>query len=383
MPVISQDSSRCWVEIDLATLERNLFKIRAALPRGIQYVAVVKADAYGHGLAQTATRLMQSGVDMFAVANVQEAAVLREIGSGWPILILSPLLPDEDSYLFQNDLIPTVSTVAEIDRFKEKALGRKTHLNIHLKIDTGMGRLGIWHESIEPILEALANAASLKLSGVFTHFSSAPSDTEFTEIQRNRFLNALKLIDSHFNLSECMIHADNSASLKSFNESSPFNAVRVGLLQFGAAPYSDSLFAQVETEPVLSFHSRIALVKFLPEGSPISYGRLTTLSRPSTTAVLSAGYADGIPMSFTNCGQVLISGVRCPVLGRVTMDQLIVDVTDLEEPPKIDDQATFIGKNGDETITIAEFSHWGNSIPWECFCSISNRVTRVYKTFRK
>ena len=378
-----QEYARCWAEIDLAVLERNLFKIRAALPQGIQYVAVVKADAYGHGLAQTATRLMHSGADMFAVANVGEAATLREIGSGWPILVLSSVLPEEDTYLFQLELMPTISTVGEIERLNQKASERGTVLSIHLKIDTGMGRLGIWHEDVEPVLEALSASRSLKLAGVFTHFSCAPTDTEFTNLQRNRFLDTLEIIETHFDLSDCMIHADNSASLKSFNQSSPFNAVRVGLLQFGAAPYPDSLFARVVTEPVLSFHGRVALIKSLPADSPISYGRLATVTRPTTLAILTAGYADGIPMSFSNQGKVLINGQRCPVIGRVTMDQLIVDVTDLEECPKEGDLATFIGKQNDEEITVWEFSSWANSIPWECFCSISKRVTRVYKTFRE
>jgi alanine racemase len=180
-----------------------------------------------------------------------------------------------------------------------------------------------------------------------------------------------------------MIHADNSASLRSFNKSSPFNAIRVGLLQFGAAPYPDSLFAKVSTEPVLSFHGRVSLLKSLPEGCPVSYGRLTTLERPTQLAILSAGYADGIPMPFTRRAEVLLNGQRCSVLGRVTMDQLIVDVTDLEEAPQEGDIATFIGSRGNEAISIAEFSRWGDSIPWECFCSISKRVTRVYKTFRE
>jgi len=154
-------------------------------------------------------------------------------------------------------------------------------------------------------------------------------------------------------------------------------------LQFGAAPYPDSLFAQVTTEPVLSFHGRISLIKKLPAGCPISYGRLTTLERPTTLAVLSAGYADGIPMPFTNRAEVLIRGQRCPVVGRVTMDQLIIDVTDLSETPEAGEIATFIGTQADESISVAEFSEWGNSIPWESFCSISKRVTRVYKTFRE
>lgn len=378
-----QDHARCWVEIDLAALERNLNKIRAALPAHIRYLAVVKADAYGHGLAQTATRLMQCGADMFGVANIGEAETLREMGTGWPILVLSSVLPQEDNTLFTHNLIPTLSTLREVERFNFKAGLRDTRLKVHLKIDTGMGRLGVWHETVQPMLDALANAEYLKLDGVFTHFSCAPTDFEFTNLQRSRFLKALGTIQEQFDLSDCLIHADNSASLASFNHSSPFNAVRVGLLQFGAAPYPDSLFARVSTEPVLSFHGRIALIKSLPQGSSISYGRLTTVSRPTTIAVLSAGYADGIPMPFTNRAEVLVGGERCPVLGRVTMDQLIVDITDLKEMPEEGDGAVFIGSQGNQSISISEFSRWGDSIPWECFCSISKRVTRVYKTFRE
>lgn len=378
-----QHQERCWAEIDLAALERNLHKIRSALPPHIRYVAVVKADAYGHGLAQTATRLMQCSADLFAVANVEEAARLREIGSGWPILILSSVLPQEDYMLFTHGLIPTLSSRMEIERFNRMATERDTILKVHLKIDTGMGRLGVWHEQVDEFLVALTEATSLKVDGVFTHFSCAPTDLEFTELQRGRFLDALDKISARIDLSDCLIHADNSASLASFNQSSPFNAVRVGLLQFGAAPYPDSLFAKVETEPVLSFHGRIALIKSIPKGASISYNRLKITERHTKTAVLSAGYADGIPMPFTNRAEVLISGKRCPVLGRVTMDQLIVDITDLEDEPIEGDIATFIGKQGLESISVAEFSRWGNSIPWECFCSISKRVTRVYKTFRE
>ncbi len=383
MNIFNQEQARCWAEIDLAALERNLIKIRSALPPHIRYVAVVKADAYGHGLAQTVARLMQSGADMFAVANVREAIAIREMGSGWPILVLSAVLPQEDELLFDHNLIPTISTLDEIKRLDSKAATRKATLDVHLKIDTGMGRLGAWHENAEPVIISLGKATGLRLTGVFTHFSSAPTDTEFTLLQRNRFLDTLDTVAKYHQLDYCLIHADNSASLKSFEESSPFNAVRVGLLQFGAAPYPDSLFANVSTEPVLSFHCRVALVKSLPKGTPISYGRLVILERPSQVAVLAAGYADGIPMPFTNRGQVLINGNRCCVLGKVTMDQLIVDVTDLPKVPQNGEIATFIGKRGEEEITISEFSRWANSIPWECFCSISKRVPRVYKTFRE
>ncbi len=383
MRITHQDQARSWAEIDLAALERNLFKIRAALPKDIQFVAVVKADAYGHGLHQTVTRLMQSGADMFAVANVGEATAIREMGSGWPILLLSAVLPQEDRYLFENNLIPTISCIEEIQRLNTEAIRRKTTLTVHLKIDTGMGRLGVWHENWDPVLNELLNAKGLKLGGIYTHFSSAPTDLEFTQMQRSRFLGTLKSIEKICDLTDCLIHADNSASLKSFEDSSPFNAVRVGLLQFGAAPYPDSLFAKVKTEPVLSFHARIALIKDLPKGTPISYSGMATLERDSTLAVLAAGYADGIDLQFTNRGFVLINGQRCPSIGRITMDQTIVDITDLKNRPECGEIATLIGQQEDESISIAEFSTWSGSIPWECFCSISKRVGRIYKTFRE
>ncbi|MCB1123519.1 MAG: alanine racemase, partial [Verrucomicrobiae bacterium] len=177
----NQQEIRCWAEIDLAALERNLHKIRSAVPDHIRYVAVVKADAYGHGMAQTATRLMQCGADMFAVANVNEASTLREMGSGWPILVLSTVLPHEEDVLFTHGLIPTLSSETEIRRLDEKARSRKTRLKVHLKIDTGMGRLGVWHESLEPLLSTLKSAANLQLDGVFTHFSCATSEQEYTD----------------------------------------------------------------------------------------------------------------------------------------------------------------------------------------------------------
>jgi alanine racemase len=176
-----------------------------------------------------------------------------------------------------------------------------------------------------------------------------------------------------------LVHADNSAGLASFAHGSPFNAVRVGLLQFGVPPYPKSLLGAVQTEPVLSFHTRISIVKQLPSGTSVGYGRTRVLSRPTTTAVIAAGYGDGIPRAASNRGFVLIRGKRCPVLGRVSMDQTVVDVTDV---PGVEhgDAVVLIGKQGDEAIDSVEFSEWGDTIAWETLCSISKRVPRLYRT---
>ncbi len=382
-PVITNHPSlplRCWAEIDLAALERNLRHIRASLPPHIRYVAVVKADAYGHGLQQVAGRLMHAGADLFAVANITEAALLRELGPGWPILLLSPLLPDEDRFVGEYDVAATVSTLDEVARLEKASRSARRAISVHLKVDTGMGRLGVWHEEAPALVRRISDSKDLRLAGIFTHFASPDDDAAFTEEQRRRFLGVL---------AECrldrvppeklFIHADNSAGIETMPGMSPFNAVRVGLLQFGVLPHPSSFLAKVQAEPVFSFHTRIGIVKRLPAGTTVSYGRTRRLSRDSTIAVLCAGYGDGIPRAVSNRASVLIKGVRCPVLGRVTMDQTIVDVSDVPGLAS-GDEAVIVGRQGADEISIGEFSRWAETIPWETLCSVTKRVPRVYRT---
>lgn len=369
---------RCWAEIDLAALERNLRQIRRSLPSGMRYVAVVKADAYGHGLPQAAARLMHAGADLFAVANVTEAAALRELGPGWPILLLSPLLAEEDPYLPEYDLSATVSAREEVERFSACAALSGRPVSVHLKIDTGMGRLGVWHEQAPELYAAIQAASGLSLAGIYTHFASPDDDPDFTAEQRRRFLAALQRCPG-LDPGRLFIHADNSAGLETMTGSAPFNAVRIGLLQFGVLPHPGSLLAAVRTEPVFSFHTRIGLVKRLPAGTTISYGRTHRLRRDSTVAVLCAGYADGLPRALSNRASVIVQGARCPVLGRITMDQTIVDVTDIPGAAA-GDEVILVGRQGREEISLAEFSAWADTIPWETLCSVTKRVPRLYRT---
>jgi alanine racemase len=375
---VDPGSLRCWAEIDLAALERNLRAIRASLPPHMRYVSVVKADAYGHGLHHVAARLMHAGADLFAVANVTEAAALREIGPGWPVLIMSPLLPGEDSALADGDFAATISSAEEVERFD--AVGRATHrrIPVHLKIDTGMGRVGVWHESAPALFAKITAAHHLKLAGIYTHFASPDQDLEFTSEQRRRFLAALARCGDAFG-NEIFIHADNSSGIESLPGTSPFNAVRIGLLQFGVLPHVHSLLAPMRTEPVFSFHTRVGLVKRLPAGTSVSYGRTHTLRRDSTLAVLCAGYADGVPRACSNRAHVLIHGVRCPVVGRVTMDQTVVDITDAA-PVACGDEAVLIGRQKTAEISLGEFSRAADTIPWETLTSVTKRVPRLYKT---
>lgn len=379
MTASAQLPRRCWVEIDLAALERNLKLIRASLPPHIKYVAVVKADAYGHGLPQVAARLMHAGADLFAVANIAEAVALRELSTDWPILLLSPVLPDEDRYLAENDLAATVSSAGEVARFDAVGRAAGKPISVHLKIDTGMGRLGVWHEQARGVYEQIRQAKGVRLAGVFTHFSSADEDPAFTEEQRRVFLAALAGFPD-FDATGLYLHADNSAGLETTPGRSVFNAVRVGLLQFGILPHPHSLLARVHAEPVFSFHTRVGLVKELPAGTGISYGRTFRLNRPSVVAILTAGYGDGIARACSNRAHVLIHGQRCPVLGRVTMDQTIVDITGIREKVNCGDAVVLVGRQGAGEISISEFSDWSDSIPWETLCSVTKRVPRLYRT---
>lgn len=368
-----QNNHRCWAEIDLAAFERNVRGIQSALPPEVRCISVVKADAYGHGMPQIVRRLMQCGVHHFAVANVTEASEIRQMGAGWPILVLGPVLPYEIERLFEDDLVCTVSTFSEAEQLDAMAQQRETRLKIHLKIDTGMGRLGVWHEEAESLIQQIRTMPGLEIEGIYTHFSSADSDPDYTELQRKRLIGVLDRVDP----GNWLIHADNSASLESYSGESPFNAVRTGLLQFGVPPYPDSAFGRLQLDPVMSFHTRVGLVKKLPKGACISYSRTRKLERDSTIGILTAGYGDGVPLGLSNSGEVLVGGHRCPVLGRVTMDQTVVDLTETNGI-KPGDLATLIGQNGKETVTAAEFSQKAGSIPWESLCTITKRVTRTY-----
>lgn len=369
---------RCWAAIDLAALARNLRNIRAALPPHMRYVSVVKADAYGHGLHHVAAQLMHVGVDLFAVANVSEAAALREVGPGWPILVLGPLLAEEDEAVAAYDLIATVSSEEEVARLARVGAAAGTAVRVHLKVDTGMGRAGAWYEGAAALHARIRAERSLVLAGICTHFAAPDEDPEYTARQRQRFLAVLDQC-GEIAPEGLLIHADNSAGLGTMPGTSRFNAVRIGLLQFGIQPRAGSLLSGVKTEPVFSFHTRVVLVKALPAGTTISYGRTHTLTRPSRVAILCAGYGDGLPRAASNRAQVLIHGRRCPVLGRITMDQTVVDVTDVPGVAA-GDPVVLVGRQHEAEISVTEFSRWSDTIPWETLCSVTKRVPRLYQT---
>lgn len=373
---------RSWAEIDLAKLERNLRLIRESIPSHFKYISVVKADAYGHGILPTASRLMQSGVDLFAVANVKEANEIREMGSGWPILVLGPLLEEEDEALTDLDLIPSLSCLEEVKRFQALSKTKQRKIKVHLKVDTGMGRMGVWWKKASELLREIKSSEGIELNGILTHFAE-PANEEFSRLQRDRFE---QIITSNLPTplpSDFIIHADNSSSLKVLEENSVFNAVRIGLLQFGVTPPTHSALAHLKVEPVLSFHAKLALSKDLPAQTSLSYGRLHTLGRDSKIGIISAGYGDAIPLHCGNQASALIRGTSYPIVGRVTMDQTLIDLTDAPPDLSNGEVVTLIGEQNGNKIPLETLALHGKTIPWELLCSITKRVPRIYLTKRE
>lgn len=369
---------RTWVDIDLSAIADNVQAIRSTLPAHITFISVVKANAYGHGACEVAHALTQIGINSFAVATVYEALALRASGITSTILVLADPIPGEEAYFAQHALTATVSCTTTIERLSKTAQAFKKTIDCHLKIDTGMGRLGAWHKDAPALYAALIQNPNLTFKGLFTHFSVAKVDTPYTNKQRAHFLEALAHMPG-ITATRHLLHADHSASLKSFDATSPFNAIRLGLLQYGIQSHTESPLP-LPLKPTLYFHTRISLVKPLPKGTGIGYGLTHRLHRPSRIAVIAVGYGDGLRRNLTEEAHVLIRGHQCPIIGRVCMDQCMIDITDLPEAPEAGEVATLIGYQGSTSIDLQTFSTWAHSFAHESLCLITSRVPRFYET---
>jgi alanine racemase len=362
--VTPQSYYRCWVEVDLDALRHNVAAIRQRIG-GKRLMAVVKADAYGHGLAQVAGTLMQSGVDAFAVANLTEALVLRQVGgTGWPILLLGSALPFEIEKIVEQNITPTISTLEEAKLF-EAAAGHRC-VPVHIEIDTGMGRVGFWHEEAGQAIKQIAALPHLQIEALYTHFPSADENLEETRRELELFLKVPG--------PKVARHAANSAALLSLPESH-LDMVRAGLVLYGIAPVSAPEF-----RAALTFKARVAYVKDVAAGRTISYGQTFVAPRSMKIATIAAGYADGFARHLSNAAHALIHGRRCPVVGRVTMDQIMVDVTGLDNVA-CGDEVVFIGRQDAGEITASEVAQWAGTIAWEVLCGITKtaRVPRLYR----
>jgi alanine racemase len=368
---------RCWAEVDLDALRENLAWIRHRVGPQVKIMTVVKADAYGHGLKQIAALLMQSGTDVFGVANLTEAQAIRSVGRGWPILMLGACLPFEVESAVREEVMPTISKFEEAEQFSAVAMRLGKVASLHIKVDTGMGRLGVEPRQAPELWKRIAELPGIKIRGLYTHFSSVEDDVAFSRAQKRRFTRLLETLPHQ---SIDYLHANNSGALL-FEHDTHFNTVRPGLLVYGVLPRGTRKIRselQQQLKHALSWKCRVSLVKTIPRGAALSYGRSFIAARPMRVATLTAGYGDGYLRAGSNRARVLIGGVFCRVLGRVTMDQMIVDVSHLETIQS-GDEVVLIGHQGQREITANDVAKWCQTIPWEVLTAITARVPRIYR----
>lgn len=366
---------RCWVEVSLKALKHNAAFCRAKA--GCPLMAIVKADAYGHGLEEVARGLSQE-IEAFGVANLRESLRLRNAlpDLAIPILILSPATPEEIPAIIAGGFSASVSTPEEVKIYDAEAAKANTKASLHAVADTGMGRMGSAPETFPALVELIQAQQHCLLAGVNTHFPSADEEADFTAEQINEFLSLIKPLALP---SDCAIHIANSAGLLGFQKRMPFvTMARPGLALYGISPLKG---VANELQPVLKWKTRVTLIREISAGTSISYGRTFTAENSMRVATLGIGYGDGYPRHLSNQqAEVLISGKRCPVLGRITMDQVVVDISHLDETVKSGDEAVVIGAQENEKITASELAEKAGTIPWEILTGITSRVERIYST---
>jgi alanine racemase len=363
--------------IDLGALAHNAREIRAfmaARPGGAvpALAGVVKANAYGHGAAEAARTLVGAGAAMLACADVEEALELRESGLRVPILVFGPFSLGDVDAVFAAGLTPTISTPTAARRLQGAAARQGVRIGYHLGIDTGMHRLGLRHDNLARTMPELLASPNLRLEGVYTHFATAdaPGDDLFARQCRN-FESAVRTLAA-LGVTGGVRHAANSAALLA-EPATWFDLVRPGLLMYGVAP--QAFEGRVAVRPVMSLRSRVAAVKGVRTGESIGYGGRFVARRPTTMAVVPAGYADGLDTRLEGRGFVLVQGRRAPIVGSVSMDMITVDVTGMSVEPG--DEVVITGRQGDEEITVGEMARWVGTIPYELLCRVGARVERV------
>jgi alanine racemase len=360
------DGERVWAEIDCEALRHNARVARQHLGGSAALMAVIKANGYGHGLAEVAQAL-RDDAQLFGVANLQEANRARAVVPH-PVLILGPALPAEREEIVSRRFIASVSSLGEAQAFA--AIG---DVQLNCKIDTGMGRMGIPAAAAVEQVRQIAALPRVKIHSVSTHLPSGDEDPVFTSSQLAGFHQLLQEI-RHAVPGDYLVHALPSAGVLAFGTSA-YDVVRPGLMLYGIAPMPEF---QPLLKPAMTLKSHVAVLREVPAGTSISYGRTFTAPRAMRVATLSVGYADGLPRLISNRGaQVLISGRRCDVLGRVTMDLTMADVSHLPDV-EVGDEVVLIGCQGDEEILATEVAQHASTIAWEIFTGIGSRVARVY-----
>jgi alanine racemase len=356
---------RCWAEIDRSALQHNVKAVRERIGSA-EMLAVVKANAYGHGLIGVAEALA-GGAQLFGVANLDEAIAVRE-SLPHPIVILGPAIPDERTTIVERGFIPTVSTFEEAEAFDR--IGK---VLVNFKIDTGMGRMGAVEGEAVAVFKRTAALPKIKIHSLSTHMPVSNEDTDYTRDQLVRFRKIVEQLRAAAP-GNYKAHVLQSAGTLAFNDPT-FEIVRAGIMLYGISPLPEF---QKFLRPVMTWKTRIGLVRDMPKGSSISYGRTFVTPRKMRVATLTCGYADGYPRHLSNCdAAVLVRGQRCPLLGRVTMDLMMIDVSQVGAPDA-SDEVILMGRQGSEEISCAELADKAGTITWEITTRIGSRVRRVF-----
>ena len=369
---------RCYAEISLEAIGHNIREVKKRLPEGVKLLGVVKANAYGHGAVPVASYL-ENQVDYFATATIEEAVELRENGISAPILILGYVSPSQYGDLVEYDITQTIDSYAQALALEKEAARQNRKAKAHLAVDTGMTRIGFQvteHDADEAA--KIADLPHIELEGMFTHFSCADQeDKTYCSMQMEKYDKMTALLAER-GVTIPLRHICNSAGIMEFDDHR-FEMVRSGIITYGIYPSEEVKKERLDLIPALSWKSHVIHVKEVGPGIGVSYGATYVTEKPMTRiATVSAGYTDGYPRALSNQGCVLIHGKKAPIIGRICMDQMMVDVTDIPDV-QVEDVVTLVGTDGDETITIEEIANPAARFDYEMLCDISSRVTRVYK----
>jgi len=367
---------RAWLEIDLHAIESNTSEIKSILTKECLLMAVVKADGYGHGAINVAKATINGGANSLGIATLKEGIELREAGINCPILVLGNLVDkDELQLCVKWKLMPTINNKREALLYQEIANKKKQYLEVQIKVDTGMSRLGCNLSEASELFKTIMNCKYLTLKGIYSHLALADKDegySDFTSKQQIAFDRLLKKLPG---IKDICCHLANSAGTLR-NQTLHYDMVRVGLAIYGYSPIK-SEENTLKLQPALSVKAKITLIRTVPKGTGISYGHAHVTKRESRLAVVGIGYADGINRSLSDKISVICNGHLCPQIGTITMDQLIIDITDFPDI-SIGDVITLLGRDGDYVITANQWGELSGSIPWEILCGFKNRLPRIF-----
>ncbi len=364
-----------WAEVDLETITRNVKAVKTHIGPAVGLMAVVKANAYGHGAVPVAQTALAAGADWLAVNRVEEGVALRQAGIGARILVLGYCLPAQAAAVVEHNLTPSVTTQAAATALADQVghLGRP--FPIHLKIDTGMGRFGLLPDEVVEFTRALQNLAPLQVEGMFSHFAVADeADPAFSQQQAQVYQDVVAAVEAA-GINLPLKHLANSAASLALPQAH-HNMVRLGIAMYGLPP-SNEIEWPVSLYPAMTLKTRIARLRVLPAGASVGYGRTYIAPTPTPIALAPVGYGDGYPRLCSNRGAMLVRGKRAPIAGRVSMDQTSLDVSGIEGVTQ-DDEVVVFGRQGDAEITAGEVASWAETINYEIVTRLAARVPRVY-----